>query len=76
MSSSPNSAARSSPIRTASSDRLRKEGDRNLHYVPAGRLYGNDGEATVDGTHATDPGFIRMADTITPVLKPLLKRRR
>jgi lysophospholipase L1-like esterase len=56
--------------------KLRKEGDKNLHYVPAGKLYGSDGEATVDGTHATDIGFMRMADTITPVLKPLLKRRR
>ncbi len=57
-------------------DKLRKEGDKNLYYVPAGKLYGSDGEATVDGTHATDLGFIRMADTIAPVLKPLLKRRR
>jgi len=56
-------------------DKLRKEGDKHLSYVPAGKLYGGDGEATVDGTHATDLGFMRMADTITPVLKPLLKRR-
>jgi lysophospholipase L1-like esterase len=56
--------------------KLRKEGDKNLYYVPAGKLYGSDGEAAVDGTHATDLGFIRMADTIAPVLKPLLKRRR
>ncbi|HPT25131.1 MAG TPA: SGNH/GDSL hydrolase family protein [Bryobacteraceae bacterium] len=54
-------------------EKLRKEGDKNLLYVPAGKLYGDDGEATVDGTHATDVGFMRMADVITPVLKPLLK---
>lgn len=57
-------------------EKLRKEGDKNLRYVPAGELYGNDGEAAVDGTHATDVGFMRMADVITPVLKPLLKRSR
>lgn len=54
-------------------EKLRKEGDKNLRYVPAGKLYGSDGEATVDGTHATDVGFMRMADAIAPVLKPLLK---
>lgn len=56
--------------------KLRKEGDRNLHYVAADRLYGDDGEATVDGTHATDTGFLRMADVIAPALKPLLRGRR
>lgn len=54
-------------------EKLRKEGDKNLKYVPASKLYGDDGEATVDGTHATDVGFMRMADVIAPVLKPLLK---
>ena len=57
-------------------DKLRKEGDRNFHYVPAEKLYGSDGEATVDGTHATDVGFLRMADVIAPVLRPILQRRR
>lgn len=56
-------------------DKLRKEGDKNIRYVPAEKLYGSDGEATVDGTHATDVGFLRMADVITPVLKPILRRR-
>ncbi len=56
-------------------NKFRKEGDRNIHYVPAEKLYGSDGEATVDGTHATDVGFLRMADVITPVLKPILRRR-
>ena len=56
-------------------NKFRKEGDRNIHYVSAEKLYGSDGEATVDGTHATDVGFLRMADVITPVLKPILRRR-
>lgn len=55
--------------------KLRKAGDRYVYYVPAGRLYGEDGEATVDGSHATDVGFLRMADVITPVLRPLIRRR-
>ena len=56
-------------------EKMRKEGDRNLRYVRADKLYGTDGEATVDGTHATDLGFLRMAETIAPVLKPLLRKR-
>lgn len=55
--------------------KLRKGGHPNLRCVPAQRLNGDGGEATVDGTHATDAGFLRMAEVITPVLRPLLKQR-
>ncbi|HSB17097.1 MAG TPA: SGNH/GDSL hydrolase family protein [Bryobacteraceae bacterium] len=55
--------------------KLRKQGDKNLYYVPAAGLFGSDGEATVDGVHPTDLGFLRMAQTIAPVLKPLLRKR-
>ncbi len=44
-----------------------------LHYVPAEALLGSDGEATVDGTHPTDLGFMRMADALEPVLREALK---
>jgi hypothetical protein len=54
-------------------DRLRKSGVRNLFYVPAKNLIGDDAEATVDGTHPTDLGFQRMADGIEPVLRRALK---
>jgi GDSL-like Lipase/Acylhydrolase family/N-terminus of Esterase_SGNH_hydro-type len=53
--------------------RLRKAGQRRLFYVPAAKLVGSDGEATVDGVHPTDLGFMRMADTLTPVLRRALK---
>jgi lysophospholipase L1-like esterase len=56
-------------------DKLRKAGDRNLHYVPAGDLLGGDGEATVDGTHPTDLGFFRMGQVIGKALQPLLVGR-
>lgn len=59
----------------AAYEKLRKEGERNLYYVPASGLFGDDGEATVDGTHPTDLGFLRMAETIEPVLRRALKRR-
>ena len=50
-------------------NRLLAEGWDRLHYVDGPPLYGDDGEATVDGAHATDLGFLRMADAMTPVFK-------
>jgi hypothetical protein len=44
----------------------------NLHYVSGDELYGEDGEATVDGTHATDLGFVRFAHVLEPVLRRVL----
>jgi lysophospholipase L1-like esterase len=56
-------------------ERLRKAGDKKLFYVPATNLLGQDGEGTVDGTHPTDLGFMRMADAIEPTLRRALKAR-
>ena len=56
-------------------DRLCRENMTGLTYVPAGDLLGHDGEATVDGVHFTDLGFMRMARGLLPVLKPLLENR-
>ena len=56
--------------------RLRKAGARRLFVVPAAKLIGSDGEATVDGTHPTDLGFMRMADAIEPILRRALKSNR
>ena len=44
----------------------------NIHYIATDALLGNDGDATVDGTHPTDLGFQRMADAIEPTLQKLL----
>ncbi|MBR6212945.1 MAG: SGNH/GDSL hydrolase family protein [Bacteroidales bacterium] len=42
--------------------KLRKEGYDNLRYIPADAISGPDGEGSVDGTHQTDLGFLRMAE--------------
>jgi lysophospholipase L1-like esterase len=55
--------------------RLRKARDKNLFYVPGSKLIGADGEGTVDGTHPTDLGFMRMAEGIEPSLRHALKLR-
>ena len=48
------------------------EWNGNLYYVKGSDLYGNDGEATVDGCHASDVGFMRMAEVIEPVIAKIL----
>jgi lysophospholipase L1-like esterase len=55
-------------------ERLRSSGTKGLYYVPGAALLGDDGEATVDGTHPTDLGFQRMADVLGPVLEPLTRK--
>ena len=53
--------------------RLVSSGVKNIEYVKGDKLLGDDGEATVDGTHPTDLGFLRMAQTLEPVLRKALK---
>jgi lysophospholipase L1-like esterase len=53
-------------------DRLTAAGATGLYYVPGGALLGDDGEATVDGTHPTDVGFLRIAAALEPVLRTAL----
>ncbi len=48
-----------------------RAGDENLHYF-TGDFIGADGEATVDGSHPTDLGMVRYADSLEPELKRLL----
>lgn len=57
-------------------NQLVRAGQRRLFYVPAAKLIGTDGEATVDGVHPTDLGFVRMADAIEPLLRRALKSNR
>ncbi len=52
---------------------LQMQGVKNLHYVYGDVLLGSDGEATVDGVHATDLGFLRQADALEPLLSQILE---
>lgn len=51
----------------------KKGGDRNIYYLKSDKLIGDDQEATVDGVHLTDLGFLRMADNLYPVIRRLIK---
>lgn len=51
-----------------------KAGDKNVYFVDGENLFGKtDRDAcTVDGCHPNDIGFLRMAETVLPVLKKAL----
>jgi hypothetical protein len=48
---------------------LQKEGVRGLYYLPGDDLMGSDAEASTDGSHPSDLGFVRHADLFEPVLR-------
>lgn len=45
----------------------------NLHYLKADELLGDDGEATIDGSHPTDLGFMRQTKAFEKPLRRILK---
>ena len=54
-------------------EQMRRKGDRHIHFIDGLTLLGADGEeCTVDGVHATDLGFFRIAGVLEPVIRRLL----
>lgn len=53
---------------------LKQRGEKNIYFLSSRDIIGQDGEATVDGIHFTDLGFMRYADVLYPKLKSLLAR--
>lgn len=51
--------------------RLAGAGVPGLHYIGGRELFGTDGEASIDGIHPGDLGYMRMADVMEPVLRRL-----
>lgn len=49
--------------------RLLKNGEQDIYLIPSAGMIGTDGEATVDGIHFTDLGFLRYAEYLYPILK-------
>ncbi|HTM52215.1 MAG TPA: SGNH/GDSL hydrolase family protein [Bryobacteraceae bacterium] len=44
----------------------------HLHYLAGESLLGDDGEASIDGSHPTDLGFVRQADQFEKALRKML----
>ena len=47
---------------------------KNVYFVNPGIYIGDDGEATIDGTHLNDLGVQRTVEVIVPKLKKILKK--
>ncbi|WP_326059476.1 SGNH/GDSL hydrolase family protein [Paenibacillus anseongense] len=51
----------------------RERNDANIYFCDGSLLLGEHAqECTVDGSHPTDLGFLRMADGLTPILREIL----
>ncbi|MDR0541965.1 MAG: SGNH/GDSL hydrolase family protein [Dysgonamonadaceae bacterium] len=48
---------------------LQDRGDKRICLLSSNDMLGHDGEATVDGIHFTDLGFVRYAELLYPVIK-------
>lgn len=53
-------------------EKLKQDGIAKLYYIRGETLIGDDGEATVDGSHPTDLGMMRYAEALAPVLAQAL----
>ncbi len=56
-------------------EQLSSEGDGELHFLSGDGLLGGPDfhECSVDGTHPTDLGFLRMADGLEPTIRRILQ---
>ncbi|HTN19549.1 MAG TPA: SGNH/GDSL hydrolase family protein [Pelobium sp.] len=54
-------------------NKLYAENQKHLYYITSDKLIGTDHEATIDGTHLTDLGFMRISETVMKHLKLVLK---
>jgi lysophospholipase L1-like esterase len=50
-------------------DTWKARGDNQIELLSSVEMIGDDGEATIDGIHFTDLGFMRYADLLYPVIK-------
>lgn len=54
---------------------MKERGMEHVYYLDNTALIGTDHEATIDGTHFTDLGHMRMADKLLPVIKSILNEK-
>lgn len=55
-------------------ERLKKQGEKGIYYIPAAKMTEPDGESTADTIHLTDLGMQRYVDLVLPVIRKALRR--
>ncbi|NDW13178.1 hydrolase [Bacteroides sp. 214] len=51
---------------------LLQDGEKNIYFLSSEKMLGDDYEATVDGIHFTDLGFLRYAELLYPLVAKLI----
>jgi len=54
---------------------LKAKKEKNIYLIRSVGMIGTDGEATVDGTHFTDLGFMRYADFLFPKIQKIIGKK-
>lgn len=52
-------------------DSLKTRGEKNIYLLSSEKILGDDGEATVDGIHFTDLGFLRYARLLSSKIREI-----
>ena len=55
-------------------DRLKKQGEKQIYFIPAAKMTMPDGESTADTIHLTDLGMQRYVDLVLPVIRKALRK--
>ena len=57
-------------------DRLKRQGEKGIYFIPAAKMTAPDGESTADTIHLTDLGMQRYVDLVLPVIRKAMRRAR
>ena len=55
-------------------ERLKKQGEKQIYFIPAAKMTEPDGESTADTIHLTDLGMQRYVDLVLPVIRKALRK--
>ena len=55
-------------------ERLKKQGEKGIYFIPAAKMTEPDGESTADTIHLTDLGMQRYVDLVLPVIRKALRK--
>ena len=55
-------------------ERLKKQGEKQIYFIPAAKMTEPDGESTADTIHLTDLGMKRYVDLVLPVIRKALRK--
>jgi len=52
---------------------LKQRGEKEIYFLSSKDMIGSDGEATVDGIHFSDLGFMRYTELLYPLIEQIIK---